>query len=1149
VTIGDVAAEAGVSTATVSKVINGRYGVAQATLEKVQAVIDQLGYESSLVARSLRSQRTNVIGILVADIEPFSAELLKGAGGAIRERGYELIVYSGSGHGKDHSGWERRYISRLGGTLTDGIILVTPTVVDVSDGTPVAAVDPHTEPSSLPSVHSDNLAGAITATEHLVGLGHRRIGFLAGRRDLESARQREQGYRDALGAAGIPIDPELIRVGDYDLEISEGPARELLTLADRPTAIFAANDLSAMQTMHVARTLGLDIPGDVSVVGFDNIPESALTEPPMTTIDQSIQQMGRLAVELIVDLIEGTAGEERARQITLPTRLVVRQSTARPPTRRMTPLTRPRGRPTPPRATTGQQATGLDGAAAHTPVGPDAPYRDASLGDGERIADLLSRMTLDEKLAQLGSAWVFQLADGPRLDEARAADLLRHGIGQVTRISGASSLTAPDATRLANAVQRHLLESTRLGIPAIVHEEICSGVMSRGSTVFPQAIGLASTWEPALLGALGDALRVQMRATGVHQGLSPVLDICRDPRWGRTEETFGEDPYLVSRMGVAFVRGLQGDDLATGVIATAKHFVGYGASEGGLNWAPPHIGPRELREVYLHPFEAVVREGGIQAVMNAYNELDGVPVAADRDLLTGVLREEWGFDGCVVSDYFAVRQLADYHRLAVDGTDAAAIALDAGLDVELPGTDCYGEPLLHAVRSGRVPIAAIDTAVARVLKQKVALGLFEQPYVDTDRAAAAVDTAEHRALARTIARKSLVLLRNDGILPLAPRGRIAVIGPNADTARHLFGDYTYPAHIEALEEVLRSGQNVFAMPFDARDRPDEAVSEATTIAAALRARLGPDVGHARGCGVNDDDRDGFDEAIALAAASDVAVMVMGDKAGLTDDCTSGESRDAASLDLPGVQEDLVRAVVATGTPVVLVLVAGRPIASAWVHEHCAAVLMAWFPGQEGGEAVADVLVGEAAPGGKLPISYPRSVGQIPVHHGHKVSGGRSHWKGDYVDSPATPLYPFGHGLGYTTFGLSNASLGPAELTWHDRITTRVVVTNTGERPGDEVVQLYVRDPVATVTRPVLELASFARVELAPGESRTVTFETPIGQLGFYDRNLDYVVEPGRLDVFVGTSAADLVPLGSVAVAADPSGRQPDKMYDGSVTIT
>jgi beta-glucosidase len=790
--------------------------------------------------------------------------------------------------------------------------------------------------------------------------------------------------------------------------------------------------------------------------------------------------------------------------------------------------------------------TGLDPAAATSVVGADAAYRDPSLGLGARVEDLLARMTLEEKVAQLGSAWVFQLADGPRLDPA-AAGLLRHGLGQVTRISGASSLAARDAATLANAVQRHLATSTRLGIPAIVHEEICSGVMSRGSTIFPQAIGLASTWEPELATALAAAVRVQMRATGAHQGLSPVLDVCRDPRWGRTEETFGEDPYVVSRLGAAFVRGLQGDDLATGVIATAKHFVGYGASEGGLNWAPPHLGPRELREVHLRPFEAVVRDAGVRAVMNAYNELDGVPLAADRTLLTEVLRDEWGFEGCVVSDYFSIRQLADYHHLAADAEEAAVLALEAGLDVELPGTDCYGEPLLRAVRAGRVREAAVDAAVARVLTAKFELGLFERPYVDPERAAVAVDTPAHRGLAHTIARKSLVLLRNDGVLPLTG-GRIAVIGPNAGRARHLFGDYTYPAHVESLEEVLRSGRNVFSMPLDARHRPDDVHVEATTIAAALAARFGPGVGHAPGCGVGDGSRAGFAAAVELAAASDVAVMVMGDKAGLTDDCTSGESRDAASLDLPGVQEDLVRAVCATGTPVVLVLVAGRPIGSAALHERCAAVLMAWLPGQEGGEAVAEVLAGDAGPGGKLPISYPHSAGQIPVYYGHKVSGGRSHWKGDYIDGPAAPLYPFGHGLAYTTFALSGATLGRTELSWHDAVTTTVTVANTGDRAGDEVVQLYVRDPVASVTRPVLELASFVRLELGPGESRTVTFETPVGQLGFYDRGCDYLVEPGRLDVLVGTSSADLVEVGSVEVAADPTGRPPAKMYDGAVTV-
>jgi beta-glucosidase len=777
-----------------------------------------------------------------------------------------------------------------------------------------------------------------------------------------------------------------------------------------------------------------------------------------------------------------------------------------------------------------------------------AAYRDSTLPVAERVADLLARMTLEEKVAQLGSAWVFQLADGDKLVPEKAAPLLRHGLGQVTRISGASSLDARAAAELANQVQRHLVTETRLGIPAIVHEEICSGLMARDATIFPQAIGVASTWQPELMTALADAVRVEMRAIGAHQGLSPVLDVCRDPRWGRTEETFGEDPYLVARMGVAFVRGLQGDDLAGGVVATAKHFVGYGASEGGLNWAPSHIGQRELREVYLHPFEAVVRAAGLRSVMHAYVELDGVPAAADRELLTGILREQWGFAGCVVADYFAVRQLADYHRLAIDAEEAAAMALAAGLDVELRGTDCYGAPLLDAVNSGRVSPEQLDVAVARVLMTKFDLGLFEQPLVDPDDATAATNTPAHRQLAGEIARRSLVLLRNDGTLPLPPDATIALIGPNADTARNLLGDYTYAVHVESLQEMRRRGNNVFAIPIDDSHVLDAVEPAGPSIAEELTARLGGRVRHAPGCDVNSTSRAGFADAVGLAAGSDIAVLVMGDKSGLTDDCTSGESRDVASLDLPGVQEDLVRGVLGTGTPVVLVLVAGRPIGSAALHEQCAAVLMAWLPGQEGAAAIADVLTGIASPGGKLPITYPRSVGQIPTYYGHKLSGGRSHWKGDYVDSPAAPLYPFGHGLAYTSFTVGGASASPGEVTWNGEITTTVTVTNTGGRDGDEVVQLYIRDPRASVTRPVLELKGFVRVSVPAGESREVTFTTPVGQLGFYDRELAYVVEPGEIDVFVGTSSTALVRAGSVTVVGDPAG-PPSKLFDGTAGVT
>ena len=777
-----------------------------------------------------------------------------------------------------------------------------------------------------------------------------------------------------------------------------------------------------------------------------------------------------------------------------------------------------------------------------------AIYLDPERPVSERVDDLLARMTLDEKLGQLGSAWSFELAKDGAFSPEDARRLAREGLGQVTRVSGASSYRSDDAARFANAVQRFLVEETRLGIPAIVHEEICSGLMARGSTIFPQAIGLASTWAPELAEALADMVRVQMRAVGAQQGLSPVLDICRDPRWGRTEETFGEDPYLVARMGVAFVRGLQGSDLRQGVVATGKHFIGYGASEGGLNWAPMHAGTRELHDVYLHPFEAAVRDGGLRSVMNAYNELDGVPCGSSHELLTELLRTTWGFDGCVVSDYFAVRQLEDYHRLVVDSAEAAAGALLAGIDVELPSTDCYGAPLRAAIERGLLAESDVDVAVGRVLAAKFSLGLFEQPYVDVAAAAEAADTEPQRALAQAIAAKSLVLLRNDGTLPLAGSPTVAVIGPNADEVRNLLGDYAYPAHMESLEEMARTGGNVFSIGLPARMDFGDPLPVAPTVLDALRERLGERVVFARGCDVTDTSRDGFDEAIAVAAAADVAVLVLGDKAGLTDDCTSGESRDRASLDLPGVQEDLARAVLATGTPVVLVLVAGRPCGSAWLHEQSAAVLMAWLPGQAGAEAIADALVGASSPGGKLPITFPRSAGQIPTYYAHKVSGGRSHWKGDYVDSPARPLYPFGHGLSYTTVSLSDAHVDTETVGWNDSIAIRARVSNTGERSGDEVVQLYVRDPVATVTRPVLELKSFVRIELAPGQSKTVTFRVPVGQLGFHDRSLAYAVEPGVFDFFVGTSSLDLLGAGSATVVAEPAGAPPARAFDGAVSV-
>jgi len=750
-----------------------------------------------------------------------------------------------------------------------------------------------------------------------------------------------------------------------------------------------------------------------------------------------------------------------------------------------------------------------------------APYLDHARPVEERVSDLLSRMTLEEKLAQLGGIWVFELLDGMTFSEEKAEPLLGNGIGQITRLGGATSLEPAASAQLANRIQAFLVERTRLGIPAMVHEECCSGYMARGATCFPQIIGLASTWEPELAEQMTSVIRTQMRAAGGHQGLAPVLDVARDPRWGRVEETFGEDPYLISRMGVAYVKGLQGEDLSRGVVATGKHFVGYSMSEGGMNCAPVHLGARELREVFLAPFEAAIREARLASIMNAYHELDGVPCGGSRELLTEILRNQLGFDGIVVSDYFAVRQLFDLHRVARDQGAAAAMALEAGIDVELPNTECYGQPLLEAVQSGRVSESLVDQAVARVLRVKFLLGLFENPYVDVEQVAGAFDTAEQRALAREIARQSIVLLKNEGgLLPLKKDvPSVAVIGPNADSVRNLLGDYVYPAHVE-----LMMGAN------------PELYVPMVSVLAGIRRAVSPQtqVAYAQGCDVTNESKAGFVEAVEIARQATVALVVVGDKSGLTPHCTSGEARDRAGLGLPGVQEELVRAIYETGTPVIVVLINGRPLSIPWIVEHVPAIVEAWLPGEEGGAAVADVLFGDANPGGKLPITFPRSVGQVPIYYSHRPSGGRSSWYGDYVELSASPLFPFGHGLSYTRFEFENLRIQPRQAAAEGKVEISVDVQNAGERSGDEVVQLYVHDLSSNVTRPVKELKGFQRVTLAAGEKKTVTFTLAVSQLGFYDRDERLVVEPGTIEVMVGSSSDDVRLAGEFEIETLPT---------------
>ncbi len=757
-------------------------------------------------------------------------------------------------------------------------------------------------------------------------------------------------------------------------------------------------------------------------------------------------------------------------------------------------------------------------------------YRDAARPLDARVEDLLSKMTLDEKIAQIGSIWAMEVLDKRKFSPEKAAVLMKNGLGQISRAGVGTALEPGQIAVFVNGLQRFLVENTRLGIPAIVHEECLSGFIAREATIFPQIIGLASAWEPELVERMTEAIRNQMLAVGVRQGLSPVLDVARDPRWGRMEETFGEDPYLIARMGVAYVRGLQGGDIKNGVIATVKHFAGYGKPEAGLNHAPSDIPPRMLREVYLYPFEKAVREGGVLSVMNAYQEIDGLPCAASEELLTTILRNEWGFDGVVVADYYAVLMLNTFHRVASGRVEAARLALAAGIDMELPEHDCYTDALTAEADAGRFPIDIIDRAVARVLKMKFRLGLFEKPYIENPDVKKVFDTVDNRSLALEAARKSIVLLKNgNNLLPLDKgAGTIAVIGPHADSARNQLGDYTYPGHIGITAMTADS----LGCRLPAEDiQPDTVPVRVVTLLEGIKARVagGAKALYAAGCHVSDGSEDGFAEAVGIAMQADTVILAVGGKSGLMPDCTCGEMRDSAGLRLPGAQEQLIKAVYETGKPVVLVIMDGRPLVLGWMADKIPAIVMAWKPGEEGGNAVADVLFGDYNPGGKLPVTFPRSAGQVPIYYGIRPSGGKSQFWGDYTDLPVTPLYEFGYGLSYTTFELSNLRITPERIRADGTVSIKADVKNTGSRPGDEVVQLYINDVVSSLTRPALQLKGFRRLSLQPGQAANVEFELPVKELAYYDINMQLAVEPGVFRVMVGTSSKNLALTGQFEV--------------------
>ncbi len=755
---------------------------------------------------------------------------------------------------------------------------------------------------------------------------------------------------------------------------------------------------------------------------------------------------------------------------------------------------------------------------------PVPPYKDASRPVTERVEDLLARMTLEEKVAQMITVWNSKpsIMDSQlQIDPAKLKTQYPDGLGQFARPSDSRGPASPrvekgrdprQTVELVNAVQRYATTQTRLGIPVLFHEEGLHGYASLGATSFPQAIALASSWDRDLMREVNAVTAREIRARGVHLALTPVVDIARDPRWGRIEETFGEDPYLVGEMGVAAVEGLQGLNrartLAPGkVFATLKHLTGHGQPESGTNVAPAPLSERELRSNFFIPFEQVVSRTGISAVMPSYNEIDGLPSHANRWLLTDVLRGEWGFTGVVVSDYYAIEQMAEIHHIAADPAAAALRALQAGVDQDLPEGAAY-KSLVAAVKANKAPVSSIDAAVRRILDLKFRAGLFENPYADANEAATLTNNAEARALARKAAVRSMVLLKNDGVLPLTlpangePATTIAVIGPSAAVAR-LGGYYGQPPTTVSILDGMktRAGARaniVFAQGVKITEDDDWWADNVRLADPAANRRL-------------------IAQAVAVAQKADRIVLTLGDTEQTSrEGWANNHLGDRSSLDLIGEQQELFDALRALDKPMVVILINGRPASTVKIASQTNALIEGWYLGEQTGSAVADVLFGDASPGGKLPVTIPRSAGQLPMFYNAKPTARRG-----YLFDTTEPLFPFGFGLSYTTFELSAPRLSAARIGVQGNVQVAVDVRNTGTRAGDETVQLYIRDKVSSVTRPIKELKAFQRVTLQPGERRTVTLSLPASALALWNTDMKRVVEPGEFDIMTGPNSVDL----------------------------
>lgn len=749
-------------------------------------------------------------------------------------------------------------------------------------------------------------------------------------------------------------------------------------------------------------------------------------------------------------------------------------------------------------------------------------YKQPSEPAPERVKDLLAQMTLEEKAAQMMCVWNLKAetlvdADG-NFDFAKASQAFAHGngIGQVGRPSDAGGGKTPRANaELTNAIQKFFIEHSRLGIPVLYHEECLHGHAAVDGTSFPQPIGLAATFNPRLVEALYAMTAEEARVRGTHQALTPVVDVARDPRWGRVEETFGEDPYLVTQMGLAAVRGFQGDASFRDkkhVIATLKHFAGHGQPESGMNCAPANVSMRVLRETFLAPFKTIFQQGKAISVMASYNEIDGVPSHANRWLLRDVLRGEWGFEGFVVADYYAIWELGyrpetHGHLVAKDSREACALAVKAGVNIELPEPDCYLH-IVDLVREGVLNESDLDELVAPMLLWKFKLGLFDDPYADPDEAERVVGSDANREIALQAARETITLLKNDNnLVPLylgpapVPIQTLAVIGPNAH--RSMLGGYSgKPKHNVTVLDGIKARVG---------DRARVLYSEGCKIT--------------RGGSWNQDevvasdpveDRRQIAEAVDVAKQADVVILAIGGNEQTSREAWNlNHMGDRTSLDLIGRQQELVDALLATGKPVIVLLFNGRPLSIRELSERVPVIFECWYLGQETGRAVAEVLFGDVNPGGKLPITVPRSAGHLPAFYNHKPSARRG-----YLFDDVTPLYAFGYGLSYTTFKIENVRLEVPRIPRDGRTGVIADVTNTGDRTGSEVVQLYIRDLVSSVTRPVKELKGFTKVTLAPGETKTIALEITPESLAFYDIDMNYVVEPGDFQILVGSSSRD-----------------------------